>query len=400
MVTKSEQLRVTRPEPSGPTLNPRRLARALLWHLLPVESSHPQAWDLLGAERGRAQATMLYERDVNLTAGMDLTVEGTEPEDSYRNFADLIRREALHVTTRPALVHPGGWITTQPWRLDERSIIDYDRRPRPGLRRALAMRAAAPRSPRLRTALSLRTFGETNYYHVLNDLIGGSMRLAEENGVDRDVPLLISERLAATPFFRDLQKLPGLAERNWFTQRNHSFVKVDTLYFAETMRFAREPVDYLRTLLAVPDSDRDSADRIFITRDPAVGRSLTNYDEILSICKRYGFRMIDPGTLALAEQIETFSNAGYVASIHGAGMYNIIFRKNAPLQVLEIFPNLPVEPVFLILCRFYGFGYHALIGDSPLPWVQPYCAPFRLDPILLSARLEDMLQAEPSPWPR
>lgn len=324
-------------------------------------------------------------------------MECLEPEHSYRNFADLIRREAFYATTRPALIHPGGWITTQPWRLDERSLIDYDRRPRPGLRRALALRAAAPRSPRLRTAVSLRTFGETNYYHVLNDLIGGSMRMAEANGVDRDVPLVISERLAATPFFRELQRLPGLADRNWFTQRNHSFVKVDNLYFAETVRFAREPVEYLRRLLAIPDSDPDASDRIFLTRDPAVGRSLTNHDEISAICKRYGFRMIDPAALTFAEQIETFSNAGYVASIHGAGMYNIIFRKNAPLQVLEIFPNLPVEPAFFILCRFYGFGYHAIIGDSPLPWVQPHSNPFRLDPDVLGARMEAMLEADSSP---
>jgi hypothetical protein len=245
--------------------------------------------------------------------------------------------------------------------------------------------------------VSLRTFGEENYYHALNDVIGGPMRLADENGVDRDAPLVISENLASKPFFRDLQKFPRLADRNWFTQPDHSFVKADILYFAETARFAREPADYLRKLLAIPDSDRDKSDRIFITRNPAVGRSLTNRDEISAICKRYGFRMIDTGTLTLAEQIETFSNAGYVASIHGAGLYNIIFRKNAPMQVLEIFPNLPVEPAFFFLCRFYGFDYHAIIGNSPLPWVQPHCNPFWLNPDVLVKRLEDMLEGDPSP---
>jgi len=400
MAPHSEQASAIGPEVSGPGFDPTRFARALLGYLLPVESRHPRAWDLLGAEKGRAQVTTLCERGIDVTADMDLVVKSVEPEHSYRNLADLTgrtRREAFRVTNRPALIHPTGWITTRRWRLDERSIIDYNLRSRPGLRRALALRAAAPRSPRLHTAVSLRTFGEANYYHALHDVIGGPMRLADENGVDRGTPLIISERLAAAPFFRDLVKLPSLADRNWFTQRIHSFVRVDNLYFGETARFAREPADYLRTLLAVPDSDRHSSDRIFITRDPAAGRSLTNYDEISAICKRYGFRMIDPGTRTLAEQIEIFSHAGCVASIHGAGLYNIIFRKNAPLQVLEIFPNLPVEPAFFFLCRFYGFGYHAIIGNSPLPWVQPHRNPFWLDPDTLAARLEDMVEADPSP---
>ena len=400
MVPNSEQALAIGPEVSGAGFDARRFARALLGYLMPVESRHPRVWELLGAEKGRAQITTLRERSIDVTADMDLVVKSVEPEHSYQNLADLTgrtRREAFRVTSRPALIHPAGWITTQPWRLDERSLIDYNLRPRPGLRRTLALRAAAPRSPRLQTAVSLRTFGETNYYHALHDVIGGPMRLADENGVGSDVPLVISEHLAATPFFRDLLKFPGLADRNWFTQRIHSFVKVDNLYFAETARFAREPADYLRTLLAIPDSNRDSSDRIFITRDPAIGRSLTNYDEISVICKRYGFRMIDPGTRTLAEQIETFSHAGYVASIHGAGLYNIIFRKNAPLQVLEIFPNLPVEPAFFFLCRFYGFDYHAIIGNSPLPWVQPHRNPFWLNPDVLVARLEDMLEADPSP---
>jgi hypothetical protein len=155
--------------------SPQRLAPALAGHLLPVESRHPLAWDLLGTEQGRAQATTLRERSVDITTGTDLAVKSVEPEHDYRSFADL------------------------------------------------------------------------------------------------------------------------------------------------TDRTAREAV------------------------------------------------------------------------------YNIIFRKNAPLQVLEIFPNLPVEPAFFFLFRFCGFDYHAIIGNSPLPWVQPHCYPFWLDPDVLVERLEDMLEADPSP---
>lgn len=358
--------------------------------MLPAESGHPRAWGLFGD--AHSQTRTLYERTVHVTDGIDLCVPSIEPAHSYRQWDGLTIREAFYGVTQTALIHPAGWITSRNWRLDQRPVIDYQLRTRPGLRRELAKRLTAPRTPWLPTAVSLRTIGETNYYHVLNDLLGGSLRLAEHQGLSSDVPLVISENLAVKPFFRELQRFPRLAGRNWFQQRNREFVKVGALYFAETARPTVEAPDFVRYLLDIPDSDPGRQDRLFVVRDPGVGRSLTNHAQIAAVCARYGFRMVDTGVMTLMEQVEAFSNAGYVAGAHGAGLLNIIFRRNAPLRLLEIFPSPPMSPVFFLLCRYYGFDYQAIIGASDQPWVQPYNSAFWLDPDLLSTCLADLLR--------
>jgi len=69
--------------------------------------------------------------------------------------------------------------------------------------------------------------------------------------------------------------------------------------------------------------------------------------------------------------MEMFSNAGYVVAVHGAGLTNIVFRREAPLRVMEIidpayirrfgYPN----PRYFLISHFCGFGYTAMMGESP-----------------------------------
>jgi len=132
------------------------------------------------------------------------------------------------------------------------------------VRRFLAMRVAYGEPIRLKQALSLRMHADANYYHVLNDILGGKLRLAEEGGVSADVPIVISSALAAAPFFREIQALPSMQGRRWVVQGARQFVRTDDVFFAEASRQGTKAnFDHARLLLGVQDGDPSGRDRLF-----------------------------------------------------------------------------------------------------------------------------------------
>jgi capsular polysaccharide biosynthesis protein len=101
--------------------------------------------------------------------------------------------------------------------------------------------------------------------------------------------------------------------------------------------------------------------------------------------------MIDPAQIPFWEQVETFARASHVVAVHGAALTNLIFRKNAPLSLLEIAPGQLPLPYYFYLCRKYGFEYRLMIGDSAESY--PWRSPFRVDADALAAHIEDMLES-------
>jgi capsular polysaccharide biosynthesis protein len=94
--------------------------------------------------------------------------------------------------------------------------------------------------------------------------------------------------------------------------------------------------------------------------------------------------------------MELFSTAGYVAGIHGAGLANIIFRKNAPLRVLEIFDPAYfnyfgyLPGTYFLISRMYDFDYRAMVGQSSEKSTRDSRS-FLVDPAKLAKELENML---------
>jgi hypothetical protein len=338
--------------------------------LAPERSSHPWAWNLLSA--GRPASETIIERSSQPFADFNFEVKNVESEANFQRFRPFTVREGLYRTLHPSVVAPyRGWIVTRPLSLETKGSAFHLYRDTPGVRRFLALRVAFRDTIRLKKALSLRMHAESNYYHVLNDLLGGKLRLAEEGGVPSDVPIVISAALATAPFFREIQALPS-------------------------MQGTKANFDHARLLLGVPDSDPSGCDRLFVTRAPSLRRGISNHEEIEDVCRRFGFRVVDTATMSLAQQMELFSKAGYVAGIHGAGLANIIFRKNAPLRVLEVFDPAYsnylgyLGGTYFLISRMYDFDYRAMVGQSSETSTRDSRS-FLVDPAELARELESML---------
>jgi hypothetical protein len=364
--------------------------------LAPERSSHPWAWTLLSAGRHRSET--IIERSSQPFEEFNLDAESVESEADFQRFRHFTAREGLYRTRHPTVVAPyRGWMVTRPLSLDTRGSAFHLYRDTPGVRRFLALRVAFRDPIRLKKAFSLRMHAEANYYHVLNDLVGGKLRLAEEGGVPWDVPIVISAALAAAPFFQEIQALPSMQGRRWVVQSARQFLRSDDVVFVETSRQGiKANFDHARLLLGVQDGDPACRDRLFVTRARSLHRGISNHEAIEQVCRRFGFRVVDTATMSLAQQMELFSKAGYVAGIHGAGLANIIFRKNAPLRVLEIFDPAYsnyfgyLPGTYFLISRMYDFDYRAMVGQSSEKSTRDSRS-FLVDPARLAIELENML---------
>jgi len=310
----------------------------------------------------------------------------------FVSLRDIQCLEGLEVAPPGATLLPSnGWIISPGMCLEEHSVIDAPehKNHRPGFRNYLIQSLASRRlTRRVVPALSFRTFGETNYFHFLNDLLGGRLRLADELEESRGLPIVISETLAQSRFFQDIAGFPNLQTLEWIVQGRSQPFKSDALYFGATSAFSSRSPEFVQRLLGVPDADPSATNRLLVLRRHNAGRSLVNHREIVESCAHLGFRPIDPGSMSVHEQIEAFSNARFVVGMHGAALANLMFRRNAPLDLVELLPGSAAPYAhYFHLCHVLGFRYQAVEAIA----TQAANAEFFVDAEVLGATLRSVL---------
>jgi hypothetical protein len=243
---------------------------------------------------------------------------------------------------------------------------------------------------RERAVVSLHEFGDNNYYHFYGDVLG-KLALLDQHGISADLPVVVSARLAAKPYFRAaVARSVQLQARRWIVQ-DRQLIDADEVVVCKTLPHMRASFDWILDLLNVPPADPHAAARIFLTRNAGRGRHLGNAAAVAQVCREYGFALVDADGLTLDEQIRCFAQARYVVGIHGAGLTNLIFRRGAPCSLLELFPPDNVPPHYYWLAHNYDWSYDALVGRAGAAW-----GAFDVDIDLLRAKLSRLL-AEASP---
>ena len=393
----------------GARTGTKRVAKAILprraWQRLRAlrDDSGP-LWRLVSSRRvaARLQAGVRRSRTTRPFADVDArSVSNTAQTILLDPWRAWVQRETVAVFRGSAFVEPsGGWIVASPAHLVTSCLIDSTSARRPSVRRYLEARISARRQVRYEPRLvHLRDWGEGNYWHFLMDILGGRLRLADEAGVDADMPLLLGRRALDQAFVQEILRTTALARRRLVIQEEEFIHSREVIHF-ETPRHSLESTDFILKYLAASGGVASGNKRVFLGRGPSSRRHLANLTEIEDICRRWRFETIDTGNMSVAEQITLFSQVRYLVGIHGAGLTNIIFRRGAPLSLLEIFPTTtylgrtgrfyPPPPHYFWLSQACGFCYEAIFGEVDTPG--DFETAFRIDPVAMELRIKEMLE--------
>jgi hypothetical protein len=215
---------------------------------------------------------------------------------------------------------------------------------------------------REKSVINLHYIYDYNYYHGHQDILA-KLGMFDQFGVDEQVPIVISRRAAETRLFQGVMQSGKLRKRQWIVQ-DQFYIEADEVIFGKTSEGNRSRLDYMLDQLEAPRADPASRRRVYLQRKKQSGRNLTNAAEILDIISDYGFEIVYTDDMTFHDQMKLFSETEYLISAHGAGLVNIIYRRNAPMRLLELFPSAYVMMHYYLLCRMFGFQYDYLIGPS------------------------------------
>lgn len=228
--------------------------------------------------------------------------------------------------------------------------------------------------------ISLRDPLDGNFWHVRDDLLS-RLLLLNDHGVPRDIPLLVSPRLAASPWFASAQRRGQLALRTWVV--HDRLIRADRVLMGSRGSLRDDAATRLQALLASrPRTSQGS--RVLLVRGPGRGRYLHDQQDLVAALP--GWTVVDAEMLSYDRQVALFEGAEQVVGVHGAGLTGLVHRAGAPLRVVELFPADFVHPHFAHLCRANGAAWSSgrRVVGTPLD----ERGGFRVDPDQVLAALE------------
>ncbi len=208
-------------------------------------------------------------------------------------------------------------------------------------------RRSGPRH-RLDAVVSLVGPWNGNYTHWFQDYLArleGLEHYERETGTEPDV-LIPAD---ASGWMLDALRAMGYGPDRW-VEWHGGRVGVDRFVVSAVRREARERARDRRLLYSPaafrwirdrvtdtldPERTRPHSSRIYISREDATVRRVTNEDEVVDLLAEWGFERYKLAELSYAEQVTLFSDAEAIVSPHGSGLLNQIYADDA--TVIELF---------------------------------------------------------------
>jgi capsular polysaccharide biosynthesis protein len=209
----------------------------------------------------------------------------------------------------------------------------------------------------------LTTRGVDNYYHFLIDVLP-RLEIPRKAGAAPD-RYLVNRKEA---FQRELLDHMGISEARTLQSSDLPHVRAQELVVPSLpdghLRTPPWVVPWLRERL-LPNDLAAPRLRLYVTRGHRRNtRRVENEAEVLAALQPLGFKVVDPGTLSVAEQVRHFAEAEIVVGAHGAGL-NVAFCPPGT-AVVELFPRDYVNVCYWkLVSTVEGLRYRYLVSDSP-----------------------------------
>lgn len=151
---------------------------------------------------------------------------------------------------------------------------------------------------------------------------------------------------------------------DWHVQQTDEWIEFERAIFCKPFTHTREyflEMSNLFSNVLGKSGDR----RIFLTRNPSSLRFIENIKDLSPVLTKYGFEVVDSGSLSFTEQVNLFSECRFLIGIHGAGLTNMIFRAGKPITVIEIahpFKYIPFH--YMMLAAQNNIKHQLLLGTK------------------------------------
>lgn len=203
-----------------------------------------------------------------------------------------------------------------------------------------------------------------NYYHFLFDELPRFSLIDELS----DYYYIPNDK----KFMKEYLEIIGIPTEKMISPKKNTIFTADEVIVPSSIGITGNPtyraVEYIRSqTLKIQEVDNPiSPKRIYISRRDAKTRKLLNESLIEKILRQYGFVTVTLDGMHVKKEIELFSNADIIISVHGAGLSNIVYAK-PETKVIEFFSPLYVNVCFWSLANICNLQYGYIIGEGKMP---------------------------------
>ena len=217
---------------------------------------------------------------------------------------------------------------------------------------------------------------ENNYYHFLTECLA-RFYLLEQSNFKPDF-YIISNHLR---FQKEILNLLGIRADRIIPTNSNLLLEVETLIVPDLINnwtainyrgvdhYQKQwqpswTINLYRDNIALIKSKNSTGRKIYVSRDKAAHRKFVNHAAVNQLFFETGFEAYYLEEMSIAQQIELFSSAAFVAGIHGAGFSNLYFA-NPGIKFLEIYSAHYLDASYRVLSTAAGINYMYLIGETP-----------------------------------
>lgn len=206
-------------------------------------------------------------------------------------------------------------------------------------------------------ALIIPSFWHFNYHHWLIECLPRISRIIDFPF--EKINVIVPDKLLSFQE-QSLELLEVQPDSRISLQDN--ITRIKNLIFSSIGVFHPQDINWLRNKFIQQNDDHSSDQKIYISREDAENRKVTNEKEVIGLLSSLGFKHYILSNLTFKEQIQLFQSASIIVGPHGSGLSNIIFSdENSTL--IEFIPNDKVNVVFWLLANIRNINYTFLSGE-------------------------------------
>jgi hypothetical protein len=193
-----------------------------------------------------------------------------------------------------------------------------------------------------------------------------------------------------------LCEIHGLTEANFFFPTSREILEIAGMFSffsdqrMQTMHPAQmahpQSLTHLRTLAERIPGPKGNIERLFISRNDAHFRRISNEAELSEIATSRGYRTVELAKMPIEAQFSAFRNARRIVGAHGMGFSHLLVCEKQP-AILELFHPKRGTDAYALLAKAYGMEYRHMVGRAE---EGPRLA-YRVDPDEFTRLLDELL---------